>query len=207
MQDVNVAVDPQQNAGQVETAPQYAPQQPAYAPSAQYGAGPGQQAAPQNDAVGCTGAAWKRVFTSPVGILRAVEWLFAIIAFGAMSDNEIFDKKSAFEFVVAMGVLTWLFVMVAIAIEIFNAYASYPILNVTVLICDILFAALCFIAGIAAGVQCNEKVVSGFDLKWCDSQISGHGKVKAGVAFIFLTSFLLMISAFFSFKRWRLSKP
>jgi len=157
MQDVNVAVDPQQNAGQVEAAPQYNPQQQ-YQPTTTYAAQPaaGGANAVAPEAVGCSVAAFKRVFFSPTGILRAVEWVsaaaglgldpgmltpcglggrmqvFAIIAFGAMSDNEIFDKKSAFEFVVAMGVLTWIYIWVAITVDLFNMYASYPILNVTV---------------------------------------------------------------------------
>jgi len=170
------------------------------------------------DAVGCNLNSMKRVFFSAPGALRAAEWLFAIIAFGAMANQAAMDPNfSVFtsdgtrmtgsgKFVIAMGVLVFIYTMAVLVLNIFDVHSTHSFLLVFELATDALFGLLCFIAGIVAGAHCNDGV-SG--VKYCDSITWLDGKdyaatnAKAAIAFIFFTAFCLWGSAFFSYRRWR----
>jgi len=158
-------------------------------------------------ATGCNGASIKRVCTSPDGILRLLEWLLTVISFGAMSDQTGYSNFSEFQFLVAAGVLAWLWTMVMLTFYIFDMHATKPVLNLVEFVGDLLWAFFEFVAGIAAAARCNKTVftdpVTGTTYHTCDHEAD---KAKAGTAFAFLACFALMGSAFFSYKKWRSSK-
>jgi len=211
MQDVNV----QQNAGgevnynnppAVYAQPQAASQAATAAPP---------------DAVGCNLNSMKRVFFSAPGALRLLEWLFAIIAFGAMADQAHMDPDfgnatqdgtrmtGSGKFVIAMGVLVFVYTMAVIVLNLFDVHSTRPFLLLFELVTDALFGLLCFIAGIAAGARRNDKSPQS-DIKFCDTYtVPATGKdykadnAKAAVAFIFFASFCLFASTFFSYRRYR----
>jgi len=185
MQDVNVQPD--------GTAPQ-----PTYS---EYPAQP--QAAPASSHAGSEEegltnlGAYKRVFTSPQGICRAVEWLFAVIAFGTMADLTGYDSVSEFKWDVAANVIIWVYVFVMLFTYVLKA--QWPSLKHLVeLILDGVMFVFAFAAGIAVAKKCDEDV---FGKKLCD--YTGGDKARASAAFSFLGAFVLCVSAFFSFTRWR----
>jgi Membrane-associating domain len=137
------------------------------------------------------------IFTSPIGILRLVELLFCMIAFGAMADQDGYDKFDAFKFVVGANVLVFIWVLADIALLIANLYQSHEILKPVSFGADCLFFFLTFLAGIVGAAKCDEE---SFGVKTCENDAD---KAKAGIAFSFLTSFALAGSAFFAFRRWR----
>jgi len=157
-----------------------------------------------NVATGCNGAAIKRVVTSPDGILRLLEWLLAVISFGAMSNTSFYSQQSSFQFLVAAGVLAWLWTMFMLFTYIFDIHSSKPIFNLVEFLGDLLWAFFEFVAGIAAAAQCN-KTIPTTTISYCDGSAYGS-KPKAAAAFAFLCCFTLLGSAFFSFKKWRSSK-
>jgi len=199
MQDVNVQQEPPAY-GQPEYGQQQVPygqQQAGYGQQPAYIGGPSASPAPPTQtssvASGCNGASFKRVLTSPDGILRCVEWLFAVISFGAMADQSGYDQFSEFQFLVAAGVLTWLWTMAMLSCYIFDLAGSNPILNLVEFAGDCLWALFEFVAGIVAAKKCNDYSCS-------------VGKIQAAAAFAFLCFFALLGSAFFSYKKWRMNK-
>jgi len=169
----------------------------------------GQPAAPQtystaqqssNDAAtGCNGASFRRVLTSPDGILRMVEWLFAVISFGAMADQTGYSSFSQFQFAVAAGVLLWIWTMVQLTFYIFDLAGKNPMLHLVEFAGDAVLAIFEFAAGIAVAAKCNQTIGS-------HAGCTGVHKPQASAAFAFLAFFALLGSLFFDFKKWRGSK-
>lgn len=200
MQDVAVtAEEPTYDAGAAAPAASYAPQ-----PAA------GAQPAAAAGETGLTPGSLKRVFTSPPGILRAVEFFCAMITFSAIVDASVdgnsdasYSDYSEWEYAVAIGILVWLYSMFMMVAMLFDLYAMIAPLGLIELGADALFAFLMFVAGIAAAARCDTKIgAAGGGLKYCDSDAFGSGP-RAGAAFAFLTSFALMGSAFFSLQAHR----
>ena len=138
------------------------------------------------------------VLTSPPGILRAAEWLFTIISFGAMADLNGYDTISSFKWAVAAGVMTWLYVSTFLVIAIMDFYSRYPGLRFFEVVLDFVFSIIMLASGAATAAKCNEDIAG---KKLCD--FSGGDKAKASAAFAFLTFFCLLISLFFSYKKWQ----
>jgi hypothetical protein len=156
-------------------------------------------------AVGCNTASFKRVVTSPDGILRLLEWLLTVISFACMADLKGYSTYSEFEFLVAAGVLAWLWTMVMLTCYIFDFHSTKPVLNLVEFVGDLLWAFFEFVAGVASAARCNktfEIPILNISQKTCE----GVDKPKAAAAFAFLACFALLGSAFFSFKKWRSSK-
>jgi len=216
MHEVQVGGDAQppstEQYGQQQYPQQYGQEQQAYPQqhdqNQQYIGG--QPAAPQtystaqqssgDVATGCSGASFRRVLTSPDGILRLVEWLFAVISFGAMADYTYFSSISQFQFAVAAGVLLWLWTMVQLTFYIFDLAGKNPMLHIVEFAGDAVLTIFEFAAGCAVAAKCNQKMFGGSSL------CSSLHKPQASAAFAFLAFFALLGSLFFDFKKWRGSK-
>jgi len=189
----------QQQPQYVDQAPQPFSQP---APQAMQPAGNQQKptSAPAGE-TGCNLQSFQRVFTSIQGILRAAEWLFAIVAFGATANVTGYNFFSQFSFVVAMGVITWIYIWIILVCYIFDFHSQFFLLNSVELGSDALLAFMNLIAGAVAAGKCNESI-AGTTL--CAS--SAATGLKAGAAFAILLSLTLMVSCFFSFRKWRVSR-
>jgi len=216
----DVQVDPQQQQpsseqyGQQQYPQQYEQQQQQQQYPQQYDQSPqyigGQPAPPQtysqpqpgqSKASGLSGESFKRVLTSPDGILRLVEWLFALISFATMASatgySSFYSSFSQFQFLVAAGVITWIWTMAMLTFYIFDLASKNPVLYLVELAGDFVLVVFEFAAGVASAAECNTH--NGL---LCD----GVGDAKAAIAFAFLTFFALLGSMFFDWKKYRGSK-
>jgi len=212
----DVQVDPQQQQpsseqyGQQQYPQQYEQQQQQQQYPQQYDQSPqyigGQPAPPQtysqpqpgqSKASGLSGESFKRVLTSPDGILRLVEWLFALISFATMASATGYSSFSQFQFLVAAGVITWIWTMAMLTFYIFDLASKNPVLYLVELAGDFVLVVFEFAAGVASAAECNTR--NGL---LCD----GVGDAKAAIAFAFLTFFVLLGSMFFDWKKYRGSK-
>lgn len=182
--------------------------EPEEAPAASYAPKPagGAQPAAAAGETGFTPASAKRVFMSPPGILRAVEWFLALILFATIVDSSTkgisYSEQSEFEYGVAIGILVWLYTMAMMVVMLLDLYASISILPLAELGADAIFCFLSFVAGIAVAARCNTEIGNSGGIKYCDGVAYGD-KPRAGAAFGFLLSFALAGSAFFSVKRYQ----
>jgi len=191
----------QQYPQQYEQSPQYIGGQPA-PPQTYSQAQPG-----QSKATGLSGESFKRVLTSPDGILRLVEWLFALISFATMASASGYSSFSQFQFLVAAGVITWIWTMAMLTYYIFDLASKNAILHLVELAGDFVVVVFEFAAGVAAAAECNTHPCSITGVPVCDSLLcDGVGDAKAGIAFAFLTFFALLGSMFFDWKKYRGSK-
>jgi len=141
-----------------------------------------------------------RVFTSLQGILRVVEWFFAVIAFGAMADQTGYDTQDSLKYLVAVCVMTWMRPWFLSPSYIFDLHSKYPALNLVEFVADVFFAFMDMIAGIAVAAFCNEKIsIPGGSVKKCENA----DKPKAAAAFAFLLAFTLIVSAYLSFRKYK----
>jgi hypothetical protein len=145
---------------------------------------------------------------TPRGILRLVEFLFAIISFGAMSDASMYDHESSFKFLVAVGVMIFIYTIVLIVTYIFEpkvtALCVYqPVIELGL---DGIFCVLLLAAGAAAAAKCNEKNSdTGYSI--CNLPDDFYGKhnkdnIKASIVFTFFNLICFAASTFFS---WRVN--
>ena len=84
-----------------------------------------------------------------------------------MADQAGYSNFSAFQYLVAMGVMTWLWLWFLIPAYIFDLHSKYPMLNLVEFVADVFFAFMNMIAGIAAAAKCNETVFQ--NIKLCDN--------------------------------------
>lgn len=130
---------------------------------------------------GCNGPSIVRVFTAPPGVLRAVEWLCAVIAFGAMSDASCskcphdvsaYGKISDFAYLVAIGVIVWLYVSAIATASVLDLHSRFPWLPRVELALDAVFAFLLFVGALAAAARCSTNIHGG-NVNYCDSVAYG----------------------------------
>jgi len=142
---------------------------------------------------GCNLESIQRVVTSPDGVLRLFELLFAIVSFGAMADEPNYTVASEFKFLVAAGVLTFLWTLVMLTFYVFDLASSAPLIFVVEMVGDFVLIVFEFAAGVASAHKCNESIPG----------TSGQSKPKAAAAFAFLLFFALLGSLFFGYKKWQ----
>jgi len=140
------------------------------------------------------------IFMTVRGGARLVELLFSIIMFGAMADQDGFSSFSQFQFVVAAGVLTFVYLLFVITVHLLSFEERIPQFNLIVLVNDGLWCFLCFIAGCVSAAECDTTVTI-FDasVKVCQFDAS---HAKAGIAFAFLTAFTFPISIYYSYLKF-----
>lgn len=142
-----------------------------------------------------------RLLFQPEGLLRLLEILLAIIAFGSMSDYPKYSEYGAFKFLVASGVLTFLWILFILVATVINLHAQYPVLNFGEFMMDLIWIFFNFVAFSVAADKCGS-----YDAVTKETICDEHNKPKAAAAFSFLVAFGLLGSAFFSFKKWRSSR-
>ena len=71
------------------------------------------------------------MFDSSIAALLCAQ-LLAIVAFGSMSDQESYNNFSAFEFLVASGVLTFVWLLFLLTAYLYDWHAQYSVLNFAV---------------------------------------------------------------------------
>ena len=98
--------------------------------------------------------------------------LFAIIMFAAMADQQGYSSVSEMQYLVAMGVITWLYIWFIIIAHIMDLHSRTVLssgVNWLILgefVSDCVLALLDIIAGIAVAAYCN-KTVSGTNITYC----------------------------------------
>lgn len=147
---------------------------------------------------GCSTESLKRVFTTPSGVLRLLEFLFALVAFGTMADQSHYSDQASFGFLVFTGVVSWLFIIFILLAHIFDIHSRFSWLYLVEFALDILFALFAISAGIAVTYKCNKEIEG---IKFCSDLL--FKKSRASAAFSFLLGFSMLGSSFFSFKRFR----
>jgi len=140
------------------------------------------------------------IFMTVRGAVRLVELLWSIIMFGAMADQQGFDSFSQFQFVVAAGVLTFVYLLFVITVHLASLEERIPSFNLVILVNDCFWCFMCFIAGCVAAAECDKTVdIFQASVKVCQF---GAGKAKAGIAFAFLTAFTFPISIYYSYLKF-----
>lgn len=148
---------------------------------------------------GCSTDSLKRVFVSPYGVLRLLEFLFALVAFGTMADQSHYSDQASFGFLVFTGAVAWLFIMFMLLAHIFDIHSRFSWLYLVEFGLDVLFALFAISAGIAVTYKCNREI-GDTGVKFCSEFFK---KSRASAAFSFLLGFSMLGSSFFSFKRFR----
>lgn len=121
--------------------------------------------------------------------------LFSLIAFATMMSLSGYSNEAAFGFEVFCAWATFLYVLAILPAHVFDLHSRAAWLYMVELGLDILFTLFMFIAGLAVAVKCNEE---NDGVKFC----ADYGKAKAAAAFAFLTSFMMVGSAVFSYKKY-----
>lgn len=158
-------------------------------PSASYGDAQSQEFSP-----------WSWVKT-PKGALRIVEFILSIVMFATMADVENFDVRSEFKYMVACGVIVWLYVTIMMILYIcrktVDRYCLYmPIIE---LVFDGIFCVMLLAAGAASASECNAD--QGFGSTICkDAPTKVKDNIKASIVFAFFTLIAFIASTFFSYK-------
>lgn len=144
---------------------------------------------------------------TPRGILRMVEWLFSIVSFACMANvGDGWDTFSDFKFLVAVGVLAFLYTMVVMITYIcrpsVDKCCTYqpPIeLALDGILCVLLLAA-----GAAAATAENKKrydYPDGSTKSYLDLVDGSHkSNLQASIVFTFFNLVLFIVSAFFSYR-------
>jgi hypothetical protein len=183
---------------------------PAYGGTAATGAGPVSYNSVDEPAggAGCNQESVVSTLTSPPGLLRLVEWFCAVIAFSATADASCDDCFGSitkvsdvpdFQYVIAIGVLVWLYATAALVAAILDTHSRVAWLARAELGVDAVFSFLFFVAGLAGAARCSTDY-RGNDITYCDKALFGS-KPRVGSAFAFLGALALMGSTFFSYHR------
>jgi len=133
-------------------------------------------------------------FKTPLGLSRLVLFLFAMILMGCAASFKYYKDASQFQFLVASGVLTWLYSLSLIAMYFFRTRvdAMCGFLSIYELCGDGIFFLFNFFGGITSASKCAEKGAK----TACDEDKNSYG----AIAFSFLTSFLLVLCFYLSYK-------
>jgi len=157
--------------------------------------------------VGATGfnlASAQRVFLSPAGVLRLLELLFSIVAFGTMSDQSGYSDESSFGFLVFVGVVSFLYIIFILVADLIDLHSRFSWLYLVEFGLDVLFALFAISAGIAVAYHCNQEItdpVHNTEFTLCS--IDRYKKSRASAAFSFLLGISMAISTYYSYKRYR----
>jgi hypothetical protein len=149
---------------------------------------------------GLTVAAVRRVTFSPDGALRILEWFLSLISFALMSNWPLYTQENEFKFLIAAGVLTWIWTMAWLMLYLWDAV--FPNAGLMEFVGDLILSFFEFIAGVAAAAACEKNPHGSHansDAELCD----GINQPIAAAAFAFLACTALLGSAFISFRKWR----
>lgn len=148
------------------------------------------------------GPSWTWIKT-PTGILRIVEFLFAIISFATMADVSGFDEYSQFKYLVAIGVIVFLYTLTLVVVYIFRSAIERKCLYLPVieLAMDGIFVVLLLAAGAAAASRLSETLDGTEGQNILDGASSRNkSNLQASVVFTFFNMICFMVSAFFSYR-------
>jgi len=148
-------------------------------------------------------------FKTAKGILRITEWWFSLLMFSLMADVPGYSTFSAFQFIVAAGVIAWVYTMAMMAIYIWKGRVEggFPYMHFLEFFMDLTLTLFMFCGGIAAAARCNSHVgdvyqVGGIRIdgtfKICDSARKKNN-IIASVVFTWFNFLAFGVSTFFTF--------
>eukprot|EP01137_Pigoraptor_chileana_P000216 Opistho-2@36014 len=143
-----------------------------------------------------------QILATPRGIVKIVEVLFTIITFGTVADSSClsydFPFSSAFassfidrsNFIVAAGVIGFIFALITLVIYVFALDRMPAIFNKIEMVFSILWAFILLLAAALWAAKLSD----------VSSSICEVSKMRAGAAFGFLSMFTFIASAALIYK-------
>ena len=135
------------------------------------------------------------VLFTPIAILRMVTIVCAIIMFATMADSPFFEGSHTFKYIVACGVLVFIWAIVALVILFLGAKVAAVVNPVVLqLAVDAVFVIMTLIAAIVGAAKCGDEYKA-----YCDH----YSTPNASVAFAFITSVCLVIALVMNFLKYK----
>ena len=130
-----------------------------------------------------------------MGILRVVTIICAIIMFGCMADSPNFEGSHTFKYIVACGVIVFIWAIVALVILFLGAKVAAVVNPVVLqLVVDTLLVIMVLISAIVGAAKCGDEYKA-----YCDH----YSTPNAAVAFSFITGVCLIIALVINFLKFK----
>ena len=80
-----------------------------------------------------------------------------MLAFGTMADQSGYTSQDSFKYLVAIGIMTWIWLWFMIPAYLFDLHSRFSRLYLVEFVADVFFAFMDMVAGIAVVAFCNQK--------------------------------------------------
>eukprot|EP01006_Ploeotia_vitrea_P027490 TRINITY_DN60299_c0_g1_i1.p2 TRINITY_DN60299_c0_g1~~TRINITY_DN60299_c0_g1_i1.p2 ORF type:complete len:218 (-),score=101.51 TRINITY_DN60299_c0_g1_i1:75-728(-) len=136
------------------------------------------------------------------GILRVMQVGFGLIVFGTMNGYDRVDQFSAFEFIVVVGLMSFIIALLNVLVLVFQLESSIPYHPYIVFFFDVVLSIFALSGALAATARCEktEEVFSNSKKTCTDND--GDAQVAIGFTYVLMAT--LVLSAILSFgPAWR----
>eukprot|EP01006_Ploeotia_vitrea_P059728 TRINITY_DN74695_c0_g1_i1.p1 TRINITY_DN74695_c0_g1~~TRINITY_DN74695_c0_g1_i1.p1 ORF type:complete len:207 (+),score=73.51 TRINITY_DN74695_c0_g1_i1:98-718(+) len=155
------------------------------------------------DAVGLGLLSVQRVFFNGTGCLRVSQWIFALVAFAAMSETHGYSHYSAFSFMIFAGVVAWLHVSLVVWGDLHDWHhrhrAWFPTYQFAA---DLILTVFAFAAAVSVAVKCGDHIHS-TPTAHAESVCAADHHPKVSAAFGVFLFLFLAVSTLVSYRRRR----